>query len=232
MVFLCLLGVLSGNVVMVTQEVKALQDKAREPVPSVTNESVEAGLRKYRKSLRQTLQFQKNDAPTHLRLAEVLSQQGDPNGAIEEYQAAIQLNSEMAEAFRGLGAVFIDKHDWKKAEQSLRKGTALNPQDHLTFYWLGRSLLAQGHFSQAQEALETATQLDPMNPEAQSDLALSLMAQGLIQEAEKTLKIAIRQQPDFAEAHHRLEQVRASRDDSDQLIQAARLILHVLFRRE
>jgi hypothetical protein len=53
----------------------------------VTNESVEAGLRKLREALRTSPEFQANDAPTHLRLAKILSYQGDPNGAIEEFRA-------------------------------------------------------------------------------------------------------------------------------------------------
>jgi len=58
------------------------------------------------------------------------------------------------------------------------------------------------------------------------------MAQGHIQKAEHALIQAIRLQPDLAEAHHRLERVRAAQDDSEQLIQSAQPILPVLFRRE
>ena len=198
----------------------------------ITNESVEAGLRKNREALRASPEFQANDTPTHLQLAEVLSQQGDPNGAIEEYLAVIHLDPLLGEAYRELGAVYIDKHNWQKAEQALRKGVELNSQDHQSLYWLGRSLLAQERFYQASEALLAAKEFDPNNPEIHSDLGLTLMAQGQIQEAMKSLKKAISLQPDFADAHHRLEQVRAAKNDSDQLIQAARRILHILFRRE
>jgi cytochrome c-type biogenesis protein CcmH/NrfG len=58
------------------------------------------------------------------------------------------------------------------------------------------------------------------------------MAQGKTQNAKKALWQAIRLQPDLAEAHHRLEQVRAAKNHSQQLIQSARYILHTLFRRE
>ena len=198
----------------------------------VTNESVEDGLRKNREALRALPRFQSNDALTHLQLATILSQQGDPNGAIEEYQVALSLDPSSVEAYRGLGAVFIDKHEWTQAQQALQKGTILNPQDHQAFYWLGRSLIAQGHFPQAQKALTTATQLDPTNPEAYSDLGLALMAQGLIQEAEKALAQAITLQPDFAEAHHRLEHVQSTHGNPPDLIQRTQQILDTIFRRE
>jgi len=202
------------------------------PGTPITNEQVEAGLRKNREALRNSPPFQAHDAPTHFRLAEILSQQGDPNGAIEEYQAAIQLNPELAEAFRGLGAVHIDTHEWKKAKEALQKSVELNPRDHQTWYWLGRSYIAQGHFQRAQEALETATRVSPHEAETFSDLGLTYMAQGQSLEAEMALKNAIDLQPDFAEAHHRLEQVRTAHGNSEELIQSTQDMLHILFRRE
>jgi len=223
---------LSVNGPLTAQELPFATEEIGIPETPITNDQVEAGLRKNRETLRNTPPFQTNDAPTHLRLAQVLSQQGDPNGAIEEYQAAIQLNPEMAEAFRGLGAVYIDTHEWEKAEHALGKSTQLNPHDPQAWFWLGRSLIAQEHFQQAQEALETASHVSPHEAETFSDLGLTLMAQGHIHEAEKALKNAIDLQPDFAEAHHRLEQVRAARDNPHQLIQSAQHILHTLFRRE
>ena len=231
-IFLCLVGTLSANGALTATEVPLTIEEIGITGTPVTNELVEAGLRNNREALRALPGFQTNDAPTHLRLAEVLSQQGDPHGAIEEYQAAIQLNFEMAEAFRGLGAVYIDTHEWKKAEQALRKGVELNPQDHQAWYWLGRSLIAQEHVQRAQEAFEIATHIAPTDAETHSDLGLAFMAQGHIHEAEKALKNAIKLQPDLAEAHHRLERVRAAGDNSQDLIQSARNILQTLFHRE
>ncbi len=198
----------------------------------VTDEFVENGLRKNRMTLRNSPEFRIKNESTHLQLAAILSQQGDPNGAIEEYEAALALNPSLSEAYRELGAVYIDKHEWQKAEQSLRKGATLNQQDHRAWYWLGRSLIAQGHFHQAREALVTAIELDPTNPQLRSDLGLALMAQGQITEAGETLRQAITLQPDFAEAHDRLERVRAACDNSETLILSARNILHSLFRRQ
>ena len=231
-IFLGLLGTWSGNIAYPAQEPPLTTEEAGVSGTPVTNERVEAGLRKTREALRALPGFQTNDAPTHLRLAEVLNQQGDPNGAIEEYQTAIQLNPEMTKAFRGLGAVYIDTHEWEKAEQALRKGVELNPQDHQAWYWLGRSLIAQEQFQWAQEALETATHIPPHDAETFSDLGLAFMAQGNIHEAETALKNAIARQPDFAEAHHRLERVRAAQDNSQELIRSAQQILRTLFRRE
>jgi len=85
----------------------------------VTNESVEAGLLKIREALRSSPKSKTNDASTHLALANIFNHQGDPNGAIEEYRFAIALNPSLAEAYRGLGAVYLDTHEWENAKLAL-----------------------------------------------------------------------------------------------------------------
>jgi cytochrome c-type biogenesis protein CcmH/NrfG len=220
---------------LAAQEIEPAGEKREEvfvPGSPVTNQSVEAGLLKKRNALRSSLEFQKHDAPTHLRLAEMLSQQGDPNGAIEEYHAAIQFNPDSAEAYRGLGAVYIDTHQWSHAEDALRASTRLDRTDSQTYYWLGRALMAQHKFSDAEAAFTTATVLNPQDAEAFSDLGLVQMAQSQALEAAKALTRAIQLRPDFAEAHHRLELLRASQRDREQLTHAALEILSILFRRE
>jgi len=229
---LCLSAALDGSATLAAQGIAPAGEKVFVPGNPVTNESVEAGLLKMRKTLRSSPAFQKDDAPTHLRLAGVLSQQGDPNGAIEEYQAAIQLNPALAEAYRGLGAVFIDTHDWKDAEDALRNSTRLDDTDSQTFYWLGRTLMAQHKFSDATAAFSTATDLNPQDAEAFSDLGLVQMAQGQASDAATALIQSIQLNPDYAEAHHRLELLRASQQDPEQLTRAALEILNILFRRE
>ena len=184
---LCLSAALEGSATLAAQSVAPAEEKVFVPGSPVTNESVEAGLRKMRHALRASPAFQNDDAPTHLRLAGVLSQQGDPNGAIEEYQAAITLKPDSAEAYRGLGAVFIDTHEWRKAEEALRTSTRLDNTDSQTFSWLGRALLAQHKFSGATVAFTTATDLNAQDAEAFSDLGLVQMAQGHATEAAKAL---------------------------------------------
>ena len=234
-IFLCLLVTLSGHVALAVPEVEPAGEKGKEvfvPGSPVTNESVEAGLTKRRNVLRSSPGFQKHDAPTHLRLAEVLSQQGDPNGAIQEYQAAIQFNPALADAYRGLGAMYIDTHNWGHAEDALRTSTRLDSTDSQTYDWFGRALMAQHKFSDATAAFTTVTNLNPYDAEAFSDLGLVRMAQSHASDAAKALTRAIQLRPDYAEAHHRLELLRASQQDPQKLTHAALEILNILFRRE
>ncbi len=202
------------------------------PGKPVTDASVEAGLRQLRESLRRSPEFSARDVSTHLKFAEFLSQQGDPNGAIEEYQAALQLDSSLAQAHRGLGAVYLDKHEWKLAQASLQKSAHLAPHHSQTFFWLGRAYLAQQHFSSATSAFLRAIQLSPTDAIIYSDLGLGYMAQGFSHEAAQALSQAIRLQPDLAEAHDRFEQLQLENNDPQRLIQATHRILDRMFRRE
>jgi cytochrome c-type biogenesis protein CcmH/NrfG len=64
-------------------------------------------------------------------------------------------------AYRGLGAVFIDKHEWRNAKDAMRNSTWLDSTDSETFYWLGRAHMAQHNSSGAIAAFTTATDLNP-----------------------------------------------------------------------
>ncbi|HNP27942.1 MAG: tetratricopeptide repeat protein [Nitrospira sp.] len=198
----------------------------------VTNECVEAGLRTRREKLRAEAAFQADTPATHVKLADLLNQQGDPNGAIEEYRAAIQLDPGLADAFRGLGAVYLDQHEWKKAEHALEQAAHLDSENSQIRYWLGRALLAQQKFLEARQALKTATKLNPNDAEAFSDLGLSFMAQGQSRDAINALQQAIRLRPDYSEAHSRLELANALKLNKDQLVHETAKILQILFRRE
>lgn len=92
--------------------------------------------------------------------------------------------------------------------------------------------MAQQKFSGAMAAFSTARALNPQDAESFSDLGLVRMAQGYASDAANALTQAIQLKPDYAEAHHRLERLRASQQDREQLTHAACEILDMLFRRE
>jgi cytochrome c-type biogenesis protein CcmH/NrfG len=119
-----------------------------------TEADLEEELRKSREKLRLSSEFAGTDVETHIRLAEALHHRGDLTGATEEYQAAIKLNPELTEPYRGLGVVGIDRHDW-----TLR----LKPDDAEAYADLGLVRMAQGNPGAAVEALRQAVRLKPDN---------------------------------------------------------------------
>jgi tetratricopeptide (TPR) repeat protein len=128
--------------------------------------------------------------------------------------------------------VFIDTHEWSNAEVVLRTGIRLDNTDSQMFYWLGRALMAQQKFSRAADAFTTSSDLNPQDAEWFSELELVRMAQGSCIGRRQRPDTAIQLKPDYAEAHHRVERLRASQQDREQLTHAAFEILNLLFRRE
>ena len=94
-----------------------------------TEAGLEEEFRQAREKLRLSPEFAGTDAESHIRFAQTLHHRGDLTGATEEYQAAIELNSELTEAYRGLGVVLIDRHDWVGAVKALNITTQRRPDD-------------------------------------------------------------------------------------------------------
>ena len=205
--------------------------------PSANQEGpTEAGLeeefRQARDKLRLSPEFTGTDAESHIRFAETLHHRGDLTGAAEEYQAAIRLNSELTEAYRGLGVVLIDRHDWMGAVKALNITTRRRPDDAEAFYWLGRALMAQGDWTAASEALATAIRLKPDDAEAYVDLGLMHMVQDNPTAAEQALRLAVKLKPDNADAHNLLETVLTHQQEPQYLVREAHRMLDTMFARE
>jgi tetratricopeptide (TPR) repeat protein len=201
-------------------------------VEGPTEADLEAEFRRSRELLRSSPAFSGTDAQTRYRLAEELSRRGDMNGAAEEYRAAIGLDPEFGEAYRGLGQVLLDYHDYAGATEALEAAVRLHQDDGEAYYWLGRALMGVGRWPNAARAMETAVQLKPDDADAYADLGLLHMVQGNTIEAQVALDRAIRLKPDDAEAHRLRELLLRHQEDRQQLILAARKVLQDLFERQ
>jgi cytochrome c-type biogenesis protein CcmH/NrfG len=205
---------------------------ASAPREGPTETGLEEEFRQAREKLRASPEFTGTDADAHLRFAEALHHRGDLTGATEEYQAAITLDSELTEAYRGLGVVFIDRHDWIRAVKALTITTQRRPDDAEAFYWLGRANMARGDWKEAAEALARTIRLKPDDAEAYADLGLVRMAQGNPTAAVEALRQAVSLKPDDADAHSLLETVLTHQQNPEYVTEAARQVLNTMFARE
>lgn len=203
---------------------------AQEPVQR--EPSLEAEFRQLRATLGARPEFKGPDAESKFRLAEELAHRGDVTGAIDHYQAAIQLKPDWAEPYRGLGQILLDHHDYAEAVQALDASVRLGLDDHQAFYWLGRAFMGTGDLAAAAASLMRAATLQPDDAEALADLALVRMAQGDVSGAEEVLTRSIRLKPDYAEAHRLRDRLMRAKRDPELTRQAGRQLLHDLFGRE
>lgn len=228
-----LFSLITSNILVVLEGPAERQAGAASiPQEGPTEAGLEEEFRNAREKLRSSPEFTGTDAESHIRFAKVLHHRGDLTGASEEYQAAINLNPELTEAYRGLGLVFIDRHNWMGAVKALNTTTQRRPDDAEAFYWLGRALMARGDWSEASEALTTAIRLKPDDAEAYVDLGLMHMVQGNPAVASEALRQALRLKPDNADAHNLLETVLNHQQEPQYLIREARRMLDTMFARE
>jgi tetratricopeptide (TPR) repeat protein len=205
--------------------------QAASPALGPSEGDLEANFRRSRDALRALPEFREDSAETHYRLGKSLHHRGDMNGAAEEYRLALQRDPRYGDAYRDLGALLLDRHEYPDAVSALEQAVQLGRQDGETYYWLGRGLMGKSDWAAAGAALETATRVKSDDAEAYADLGLVRMAQGDVAGATEALRISIELKPDYAEAHALLETLSAHQSDRGQVMQAAQKILATMFAR-
>ena len=98
---------------------------------------------------------------THQLRAEGFALRQDRDGAIKEYEAAIQLRPDEAELHEGLGEFYLDNRSDEPARTELEKAAALDSSRTKTLYLLGRLHLLDDENEKAVPFLERALKLQP-----------------------------------------------------------------------
>lgn len=70
--------------------------------------------------------------------AGIMLESSDQSGAIKQYQSAISTCSDIPTFYNNLGALFLNKNDWPKAEEYFDKAYELNPNYHTLLYNIAR----------------------------------------------------------------------------------------------
>lgn len=207
--------------------------RSNQPVLGTPTEAgLEEEFRRLREALRASPEYAAPDAPTHVRLAEALAHRGDVNGAKAEYRAAIRLQPDLARAYRGLGQVLLDHHEYAEAVQALQQCVRLDKPDGETMYWLGRAHMGVANLSEAEAALGQAARLRPDDPEMFAGLGLVRMARGQLEAAGQALDQALALRPDGADVHHLREVLRTYEGDPSAVQREAQAMLRGIFARE
>jgi len=106
-----------------------------------------------------------------------------PIYAIEDFSAAIKLDTTLAEAYLGRGEALFHTKEWTKALDDFEEALALNPELADAHAWRGYLLSAKGKQGPAIEALRQATELDKADPWKYIRLAQALVRKGDTDEA-------------------------------------------------
>jgi tetratricopeptide (TPR) repeat protein len=101
-----------------------------------------------------------------------------PLYAIEDFDAAIDLDDALAEAYAGRGEALFQVKEWTAAEEDFEVALALDPDLANAHAWRGYLLSERGRHGPAIEALRQAVELDKVDPWKRILLAQALLRSG------------------------------------------------------
>ena len=161
-----------------------------------------------------TIEFGRN----YLSYGSVFFQRGYMEQAAASFQIALRDDPQSAEAFYGIGSVYLDQQKTAEARESFERALKLRASypDTLANAWNNLGLLAarEGRTDQAIGDFQEALKLSPDHMIALVNLGGAYSQQKRWDEARKTYERAVEINPDDAEANYGLGMVFAQSDDS------------------
>ena len=152
---------------------------------------------------------------------------GDTDNAIQEYNRALELNPNNAEAHLRLGFLMYNARKmYKEGMEHYYEALKANPSDPRIHHDLGMALLHQRQFDQAIKHLSEALRLMPNGLDKQYNpvgmhynLALAFSYVGRSEEAITHFSEVVRLDPNNAEVHYMLANAMAALGKLDEAIQ-------------
>lgn len=139
-------------------------------------------------------------ARRHKELASLLNQGGETEKSLTHYQQALELDSECADAYNGLGCIYFENGIHGEAERHFRTAVTLTPDRHDFLVNLGVALNALGRHEEAEVALRQAIAIKPDDARAYNFLAIVLATRELPYEAMEADRRAIEIDPGYQDA--------------------------------
>ena len=151
-----------------------------------------------------TLQKNPDCWMAHYNLGIVLSEQEEPDQAIEHYRQAVALRPDYAEAHYNLGRLLVHLGQLNDAVAHYERAVAINPGDAEAQNNLGVTLYGMGRADDAIAHYRKALAIRPDYAEASCNLASALIAKGDLDGAIARYNACLAAVPDQEEAQYNL----------------------------
>jgi Flp pilus assembly protein TadD len=140
----------------------------------------------------------------HTVMGAGLAEEGNYNGAVDEYHRAIRLKPDLAWVHYNFAIMLQDMGRAKEAVQEYRAAIQIQSKNPSYHNNLGTILYQQGRLSESESELREAVRLAPEHVRARVNLGNVLDDLGRSAEAETEYREAIRRAPDFTGAYYNL----------------------------
>jgi tetratricopeptide (TPR) repeat protein len=154
-------------------------------------------------AFRQAESADPKDPEPHLVAGSLLEKQ-HPSEAEKEYQQALAIDPNSADANTALANLYMRQRRFSEAEPVLRKIIASHANDAGAHFQLGRMLAIAGKKDDAIRELEAGLKLDPSDSKAQRDLADLYVDSAKYDQAEKAYAALLASYPSEANLHYGL----------------------------
>jgi tetratricopeptide (TPR) repeat protein len=146
---------------------------------------------------------------SHFLKGDALFKSGDVDGAIKEYNVAIQIAPAFVEAYNNLGFILARRAKVNEAVMRYQKALEIDPGYVPAHINLGLLFGERGDMKAAIEHLRKAARISPSNPDAHYHLGRFLAATGNVGEAAEQFREALKIDPNFEEASASLKKLEA-----------------------
>jgi superkiller protein 3 len=161
-----------------------------------------------------------DDAIAHFQLGYAFTALSRPPDAKPEYERAIELNPNMAEAYENLGLTLLPT-DPTAAIDPLKHAVELRRKDAKMLWALGTAYDAAGELPEAVEQYKAASELPGAGPNVQVSLGRALLKSGSAPQAEAAFQAAVAAHPGGiteAQAHLGLAEVYLARKELEAAV--------------
>jgi tetratricopeptide (TPR) repeat protein len=147
-----------------------------------------------------------------------LSDKGDLDAAIREFQAAIGINPNYANAHYNLGNAFCRTRNMDAAIQEFQEAIRINPNNADAHYNLGAALASQGNLDAAIQEYQEAIRLNPIDAMAHINLGAAFASRGNLDAAIQEFQEGLRINPNDLKAQTNLGIAIAQRKMKNQTV--------------
>lgn len=157
--------------------------------------------------------------------ADKLFEAGDQDGAIDEFNRALELNPNDINVLNSLGVCYGYMHQLEEAKGCFEKVLSQNPDNMMAYFNQGFAQYMSGNKKEALENFQKASELEPDNFDPLFQLGKTALELNLIEDARQALKKAAECANSRPVVHRYLGEVFLAENNTDKAVEALQAAL-------